>query len=285
LTITLRRGREADAAAAGDICYRAFKAIAEAHNFAPDLPNPEVGAGLLSGMIAHEGFFDIVAEIDGRVVGSNFLDERNPIAGIGPITVDPALQNAKVGRALMEAALERARERGFVGIRLLQAGYHNRSLSLYFKLGFDAREYVACLQGPAIGKAVPGCGVRPARFDDVAACNNLCFRIHGHDRGGELADAIAQGTASVVERAGRIAGYATPVAYFGHAVGETNDDLKALIGAAQAFPGPGFLLPTRNGEMIRWCLAQGLRVMHTMTLMTIGLYNEPEGAWLPSVLY
>jgi hypothetical protein len=57
------------------------------------------------------------------------------------------------------------------------------------------------------------------------------------------------------------------------------------VGAAQAFPGPGFLLPTRNGEMMRWCLAQGLRVTHTMTLMTIGLYNEPEGAWLPSVLY
>ena len=285
MTITLRKGREADAAAAGDVCYRAFKAIAEAHNFAPDLPNPDVGAGLLSGMIAHQGFFDIVAEIDGRIVGSNFLDERNPIAGIGPITVDPALQNAKVGRALMEAVLERARQRGFVGIRLLQAGYHNRSLSLYFKLGFDAREYVACLQGLAIGKAVPGCSVRPARLDDLTACNSLCFRIHGHDRGGELADAIAQGAASVVERAGRITGYATPVAYFGHAVGETNDDLKALIGAAQAFPGPGFLLPTRNGEMMRWCLDQGLRVMHTMTLMTIGLYNEPEGAWLPSVLY
>ncbi len=60
-----------------------------------------------------------------------------------------------------------------------------------------------------------------------------------------------QGTASVVERACRITGYATPIAYFGHAVGETNDDLKALIGAAQAFPGPGLLLPARNGEMMR----------------------------------
>ena len=127
--------------------------------------------------------------------------------------------------------------------------------------------------------------MRPARLDDLTVCNSLCFRIHGHDRGGELADAIAQGSASVVERAGRITGYATPVAYFGHTVGETNDDLKALVGAAQAFPGPGFLLPARNGEMMRWCLAQGLRVTHTMTLMTIGLYNEPEGAWLPSVLY
>src|SRR3569833_1289966 len=122
----------------------------------------------------------------------------------------------------------------------------------------------------------PGGGCRRSRC-------GLLSRIQG-DRGGELADAIAQGVASVAERAGRITGYATPVAYFGHAVAETNDDLKALIAAAPAFPGPGFLLPARNGDMMRWCLAEGLRVVQTMTLMTIGLYNEPKGAWLPSVL-
>jgi hypothetical protein len=91
--------------------------------------------------------------------------------------------------------------------------------------------------------------------------------------------------ASVVERDGRITGYATPIAFFGHAVGETNDDLKALIAAAPSFPGPGLLVPTRNGALMRWCLAEGLRITQTLTLMTNGLYNEPSGAWLPSVLY
>lgn len=283
--VTLRRGREADATAAGAICYQAFKNIAESHNFTPDFPTPEIAAGLLGNMIGHKGFYDIVAEIDGRIVGSNFLDERNPIAAIGPITVEPGSQNGQVGRVLMQAAMDRARERGFAGIRLLQAGYHNRSLSLYLKLGFDAREHIACLQGPAIGKSMPSCTVRSARSDALAACNNLCFRIHGHNRSGELADAIAQGTASVVERTGRITGYATSIAYFGHAVAETTDDMKALIGAAPAYLGPGFLVPTRNGDLMRWCLSEGLRVTHTLTLMTIGLYNEPEGVWLPSVLY
>jgi len=283
--IALRRGREADAVSAGAICYRAFKDIAEAHSFAPDFPTPEAAAGLLGNMIRHEEFYDIVAEIDGRIVGTNFLDERNPIAGLGPITVEPGDQNGQVGRLLMQAVMDRARERGLVGIRLLQAGYHNRSLSLYLKLGFDAREHIACLQGPTIGKSVPGCTVRAARSGDLSACNAVCFRVHGHDRSGELADAIAQGTASVVERAGRITGYATLIAYFGHAVGETTDDMKALIGAAPAYLGPGFLVPSRNGDLMRWCLAEGLRVTQTMTLMTIGLYNEPDGAWLPSVLY
>jgi hypothetical protein len=89
----------------------------------------------------------------------------------------------------------------------------------------------------------------------------------------------------VVERLGRITGYATGMGWFHHAVAETNDDLKALIGAATAFAGPGFLVPSRNGEVFRWCLSQGLRVVNQATLMTIGLYNEPGGAYLPSILY
>jgi len=36
---------------------------------------------------------------------------------------------------------------------------------------------------------------------------------------------------------------------------------------------------------MRWCLSRGLHIVQTMTLMTIGLYNQPDGAWLPSILY
>jgi hypothetical protein len=89
----------------------------------------------------------------------------------------------------------------------------------------------------------------------------------------------------VVEREGRITGYTTLVGFFGHTVGESNDDLKALIGAAKEFPGPGFLLPTRNSELMRWCLKNGLKIVQPMTLMSKGLYQEPKGAFLPSVLF
>jgi predicted N-acetyltransferase YhbS len=283
MSVHLRIAMAADAARLGDICYRAFKAIAEAHNFPPDFPSPDAAAAVLAGHIGHQRIFGVVAEVEGRIVGSNFLDERTPISGLGPVTVDPALQNDGTGRALMQAALRRSQERDSAGVRLVQAGYHNRTLALYLKLGFEAREQLACMQGPAVGKAMAERVVRPATDSDLSACNGLCVRVHGHERGGELADAIAQGTARVVENAGRISGYTTCVAFFGHAVAESNDDLKALIGAAQTFPGPGFLVPTGNGELMRWCLGQNLRITQTMTLMTIGLYNRPDGAWLPSV--
>ena len=281
----LRKGETARSPAVGTICYRAFKAIAETHNFPPDFPSSEITADLLTGLIEHEGFFNVVAEIDGTIVGSGFLDERNPISGIGPVMVDPSLQNEGAGRALMQAVMRRSQQRGVAGIRLVQAGYHSRTLALYLKLGFEVREPLACLQGPAVRKAVAGHAVRPATSNDLSACNQLCSRVHGHERGGELTDAIVRGVAWVVERGGRVTGYATPIAFFGHAVGETNDDIKALIGASDSFLGPGFLVPTRNGELMRWCLAEGLRITQTMTLMTIGLYNRPEGAWLPSVAY
>lgn len=285
MSVTLRPGIPSDAEPCGVICHAAFRSIGAAHNFPPAFPDPAVAIKRLSGLLAHPGFYAVVAELDGRVVGSNFVDERSTIAGIGPITVDPAVQNRTIGRQLMQQAMERVAQRRFPGVRLVQAAYHSRSLALYATLGFIVREPLATMHGPPLALHIPGYTVRPAIAGDLKACNQVCRSIHGHDRGGELADAIQQQAAVVVEHAGRISGYATPIAFFGHAVGDTNEDLKALIGAAQAIPDPGFLLPIRNGELFRWCLEHGLRVMQTNTLMSVGLYNTPAGAFLPSILY
>jgi predicted N-acetyltransferase YhbS len=285
MDVKLRQTTPQDAAELGRICFEAFKTISEYHRFTPDFPSAEVATELISTLISHPGFFGIAAEVEGRVIGSNFLDERSMIAGVGPITIDPEWQNKSVGRRLMTAVLNRAHERPFPGVRLIQAAFHNRSLSLYTKLGFQVREPLACMQGPALRIEMSGLRVRPATETDLAACNRLCFAVHGHDRAGELRDGIHQGTALVVERSGRITGYASLMGFFGHAVAATNNDLKALIGGAEAFHGPGILVPLRNADLFEWCLAHGLRVTQPMTLMTTGLYNEPAGAFLPSVLY
>lgn len=285
MSVSLRRGTSDDVRACAAICYAAFAAIADRHAFPPDFPSPEPAEQLMALMLSHSDIYSVVAETDGRVIGSNFLWETAPIAGVGPITIDPSVQDRGVGRRLMEDVLERARARGAAGVRLVQAGYHTRSLALYAKLGFDAREPLAVFQGSALGLATPGYAVRPAAAADVAACNALHLRLHGYERERDLLDAIGQGTAAVVEHGGRITGYATAIGFFGHAIGESNNEIKCLIGAAPAFQAPGFLLPMRNGELFRWCLANGLRVVQPMTLMSLGLYDEPAGAYLPSVLY
>ena len=283
--LKLRPGTPEDAGTCGRICYEAFSALAQHHQFASDFPTAEVGAGLLSMLLGHPGFYSVVAELNGSIVGSNFLDERSTIAGVGPITVDPKVQDRRIGRALMQDVLRRANERAVPGIRLHQATYHNRSLALYAKLGFQVRDLLACMQGSPPRGEIPGYRTRRATPADIEACSSVCRRVHGHDRAGEVADAVAQGTALVVEHDERISGYATDLAFFSHAVGESNEDLKAMIMAADAFGGPGILVPTTNAELFRWCLERDLRVVQPMSLMTIGLYTQPQGAYLPSVLY
>jgi predicted N-acetyltransferase YhbS len=285
MNLMLRTGKPEDAEACGKICFDAFTAIANQHNFPPDFPSPEIVIDLLSSILPRSDVFSIVAEVDGKVVGSNFLWENGTIAGVGPITVTPEVQNGAIGRQLMECVLKRAKQQGFAGVRLVQAAYHNRSLSLYTKLGFDVREPLAVIQGSALNLTIPGYRVRPAEDADVEACNYLCNRVHGHDRHPELLEAIAAGIANVVEQNDRIAGYTTTVGFFGHTVAESNTALKALIGAAPNFPGAGFLLPSRNAELFRWCLQQKLRVVQPFTLMSTGFYNEPTAPFLPSILY
>jgi hypothetical protein len=113
----------------------------------------------------------------------------------------------------------------------------------------------------------------------------VCRAVHGHDRAGEVTDALDQRCALVVEHDGRVSGYSTGLAFFAHTVGETNEDVEALVGAATEFAGPGILVPARDSELFGFCLQNGLRVVQVMTLMTMGLYNEPAGAYLPSILY
>ncbi len=283
--VTVREASPEDADSCGRIFYDAFESIASRHNFPVEPGSPEFTHFKVGQMLTGDGFAGLVAQRAGEIVGCAFVDERAVIAGIGPVIVDPEVQDAGVGSALMEAVLRRERKRGAVGIRLVQTAYHYRSLALYAKLGFAVRETLSVLQGTPPALSAPGRGVRPAREDDLAACGELCVRVHGHDRTDELRAAIATGTAAVVERPERISGYATGFGYGWHAVADTNEDLIALLGSAETFVGLGILVPSRNAELLRWCLAQGLRIVQQSTLMTIGLYNEPFGAWLPSVVF
>jgi GNAT superfamily N-acetyltransferase len=285
MDLTLREAVPADAEECGRICYEAFATVSTSHGFPPDFPSVEAATGPIRWLIAHPDIYGVVVELDGRIVGSSFLDERSTISAIGPVSVDPAAQDRRVGRALMDAMLARAAERRAPGVRLLQLSFHNRSLSLYAKLGMDVRGSFAAMYGEPLGLTFPGYAVRAATKADEDACNALCVRVHGHDRPGEVRDALADGALSVVERLGRITGYTTGITYFSHSVAATNDDLQALIGAARDFGTPGYLVPLANTDLFRWSLAHGLRVFFVLNMMTIGLYHEPVGAYLPSVGY
>src|SRR4028119_566570 len=51
----------------------------------------------------------------------------------------------------------------------------------------------------ALAQRGPGHPGRPATEEDRGACDALTLRVHGHDRGAEVLEAIGQGNANVVE--------------------------------------------------------------------------------------
>ena len=284
--VTLREATPADVEACAQILFEAFGGIHDHHRFPRDFPVLEAATGLMGNWIPHPSVWGVVAEVDGRIVGSNFLDERSPIRGVGPITVDPEGQNAGVGRRLMEAVLERGE--GAPGIRLLQDGFHMRSLSLYASLGFDVKEPVVVVSGSPSSGPIDGVEVRALGEDDLDQCEALCKQVHGFERTNELRDAIQAFKPFVAVRDGRITAYASSMIFWpmNHGVAESQEDMQALlVGAAAAVNEPvAFLVPLRSG-LFRWCLGEGLRLVKPMNLMALGEYQEPRGSWYPSVLY
>jgi predicted N-acetyltransferase YhbS len=284
--ITLRRARPEDAAECARVIFEAFKSIHDRHNFARDFATVEEARALAEVFTAHPEIYGVVAEAGGRLVGSNFLDERSAVRGVGPITVDPALQQKGVGRLLMRAVLERGRDAD--GIRLVQDSFNTLSLSLYASLGFDVREPLALMKGGPRG-ATAGAGVRLMREDDLAGCAALCERVHGFGRANELRDALRLFGPCVLVRDGRVVAYASSPTHWplNHGVAETFDDMRALLSGAAALGGEplSLLVPTRQSDLFRWCLSEGLRVVKPMTLMTAGAYQEPAGSYYPSVLF
>jgi predicted N-acetyltransferase YhbS len=284
--VTLREAEPGDIEACAQILFDAFGGLHDHHRFPRDFPQLEAATGLMQAWIPHPSIWGVVAEIEGRIVGSNFLDERDPIRGVGPITVDPEGQNAGVGRKLMAAVMERGE--GAPGIRLLQDAFHMRSLALYESLGFRVTEPVAVIVGKPRSDPAREVEVRALEEGDLDECAELCERVHGFERRNELRDAIQAFAPFVAVRDRRIAAYASSVTFWpmNHGVAGSEDEMKALLrGAAVAVEEPlAFLVPLRTG-LFRWCLEEGLRLTKPMNLMAVGKYQEPRGSWYPSVLY
>ncbi|MDP8902161.1 MAG: GNAT family N-acetyltransferase [Thermoproteota archaeon] len=286
--LVIRSIRQADAETCGKIGFQAHKAISSAHGYPSEQPSIEFAVGMIKTLLANPNSWGALAERDSQILGSIFLHvfPPSPVAAIGPLTVEPSAEGG-VGRALMEASLVEARKRGYEQVRLVQSPSHLRSFVLYTKCGFTLREPLFLMHGnpvPSIlGKKHD---VRAARSEDISACNKICISIHGFSREMELRQAIDQRVATVnIDKGGNITGYAAGLGFLGHAVAKTNEVLKALVANASAILGPGFFVPGRNSDLLRWLLDVGFRIVWPANLMTVGNYQDPTAPFLPSIAY
>jgi predicted N-acetyltransferase YhbS len=288
MALIIRSIRQDDAEMCGKIGFQAHKAISSAHGYPSEQPSLEFAVGMIRTLLANPNSWGALAERDGQILGSIFLHlfPASPVAAIGPLTVDPSAQGG-VGRALMEASLMEARKRSYDQVRLVQSPSHLRSFVLYTKCGFILREPLFLMRGNPVPSIVgKKHDVRAARSEDISACNEICISVHGFSREIELRQAIDQQVASVnIDNTGNITGYAAGIGWLGHAVAKTNEVLKALVANASAIIGPGFFVPGRNSDLIRWLLDAGFRMVWPANLMTVGNYQDPTAPFLPSIAY
>jgi predicted N-acetyltransferase YhbS len=288
MALVIRSIRQDDAEMCGKIGFQAHKAISSAHGYPSEQPSLEFAVGMIRTLLANPNSWGALAERDGQILGSIFLHvfPPSPVAAIGPLTVDPSAQGG-VGRALMEASLMEARKRSYDQVRLVQSPSHLRSFVLYTKCGFILREPLFLMRGNPVPSIVgKKHDVRAARSEDISACNEICISVHGFSREIELRQAIDQQVASVnIDNTGNITGYAAGIGWLGHAVAKTNEVLKALVANASAIIGPGFFVPGRNSDLLRWLLDAGFRMVWPANLMTVGNYQDPTAPFLPSIAY
>ena len=126
------------------------------------------------------------AELDGELVGSNFVTTWGSFGFFGPLTVRPDHWDRGIAHRLMEATMELFSSRRTGHLGLFTFAHSPKHIVLYQRFGFWPRFLTAVMEAPVTAPARP---VPYARFSELAA----------HDRAGltssvrELTGAIFDG--------------------------------------------------------------------------------------------
>jgi predicted N-acetyltransferase YhbS len=291
--VTIRPATLADIPVLAPILVEAFGDLTTRHA----VPFKEFTLPDATGMLQHmigdtKHTTSFVAEVDGKVVGSNYLSAvGEQVTAVGPISVRTDAQGG-VGRKLMQAAIARADQVAHGNVRLCQDAFNMTSLSLYTQLGFDFKFHCVLLQGKPrstlTSQAAQGVVVRKMAEADFPRLAQLSHESLGYAKMSGFGSAVAMKTGFVAERNGLLVAFTcNPAHYaFGPSIARTAEDLQALyLGASEQSDGAAlmFLLPVKYVAVHRWAIAEGLRAQKTMNFMSRGFWAEPQLIYVPSV--
>lgn len=278
----------------GRICHEAFSALHDRHSVPRDFETVDDGVMVVSLLARRPDYYGVAAvEERGaeppRAVGSNFLQLSDVVSGVGPITVEPAIQSRGLGRRLMQRVIDEARQRQRREVRLFQEAINVASLPLYTSLGFSWVDSAALMSPPRLreGETAERLGVRPMTPRDLPAVAELGEASYGFSRAEDAAVLLGVPFPGFVrERGGRVVGYLFP-SLLGHAGAKTDEDLIALLAVmgSQLSGSPAkFICPLSEVDLFRALVARGARVLKMLNYMSLGeRYTAPRGSWLPSI--
>jgi len=133
------------------------------------------------------------AEVNGKLVGSNFAAKWGSFGFFGPLTVHPNLWDRGVAKGLLEPTMELFKEWGVTRTALFTFAHSPKHLGLYQKFGFWPR-YLT----PVMSKTVESSGepekwsmfsdaVGTEKEEYLANCRNLAASVYdGLDLGREI---------------------------------------------------------------------------------------------------
>jgi GNAT superfamily N-acetyltransferase len=245
---------------------------------APDPENFWSDRDYVYGRFAAEHVASFAAEVDGELVGSNFVTRWGSVGFFGPITIRPDHQARGIGKSLVEAASSQLANWGTRHAGLFTFPQSAMHLALYGKFGFHARFLTAVMAAPArsVGKAV-----RWSRYSAlpenereaaVKSCRGLTEEIYeGLDLGAEIRTVAARdlGDTILLSDAGsHLAGFA--ICHWGPASEAGDGYCFVKFGAAR--PGPG--AEERFAALLDACGALAAAVGMPNVLAGVNLAHE-----------
>ncbi|OOG53159.1 GNAT family N-acetyltransferase [Polaromonas sp. C04] len=226
----------------------------------------------------------VVAERNGKVLGTALSWQFGAnYATIGLVIVAPELQGQRIGNRMMSALLDRLEARNV----LLHATVAGRGL--YERLGFVTTGEIVQHQGmlgtlPTVAGR-EGDRLRPLRDADVESLIAIDARGAGMPRAELLRRLFAQGKTVVLERGGRVAGFAVLRRYgHGHVVGPVaapDVDAARLLIADFCRHTEGFLrvdVDATSG-LPSWLESLGLLRTGDVSVMVLGRMPERGPAY------
>lgn len=256
--ISVRPMREDDLDAADRIFRLAFGTFLR-------LDDPTTFAGKADPLRARwrEHRAGVVAEEDGRLVGSNLAVRWGSVGFFGPLSVDPDLWNRGLGQRLLPPILDTFDEWGLRLAGLFTFPDSTKHVGLYQRFGFLPKHLTVVMARPPAPTDGPleTIGTTPCEAD-LAACRDVAETVYrGLDLTSTIRHLATQGLGDTVllRSSGGVDGFA--VCYCGPGGDADTGECFVKFGAVR----PGSDAPARLGRLLdavdRLAVGHGLRTV------------------------
>jgi len=302
-----------DLESAAQAALEAFRAASTPSDF-PTLESVKDVFRQLAASKENQGV--VAVDSNGKIVGSNFLEFSDNIAGVGPISVIPTAQKQRVGSALQQYILDIVKTKSPKAVHVATPT-ETANFKLLSAYGFKQAVEISDMRGfiPS-GTTLPrGYNVRVMTANDVYACDQLIAATVGYSRKNKLLNSLKGPYPRFVvmhddhDLGSRIVGFTTGLHLGGCTVAESDDALKSLIITySQSYeyivktkkedgedssaaddksekPSAVVQVPTQHTAIAKWLTEQGFRVHGRRFIGVYGKHQDSKHFYLPSLSF